>query len=182
MGEVIAGLGLVFGVYGAAKSARAAAKAAEQARRIGRANAAGFRRLAADRVQTGHTLEQRHYYAAAQFTGRQYSKIAGSGLNANFGSAAQIRGHTAGQIVADARNIREKTMKDVEELLHRARVAKLGGQAQAAGLEAQGLSALYSGIGNTFSGLAGIVNSYQNSGDQGNVTYNFYNTAEAPIY
>ena len=133
-------------IFGGASSSKAAKKAAEKARRIGMLNAKGLERQAGDRESRGRETERRHYWAAAQFKGHQFTRITGAGLNANFGSAASIRAQTAMLIVRDASTIRQNTSQDVEQLLHQAALARIGGEAQAAQLRGQGLSALYSGI------------------------------------
>jgi len=156
----LAAIGIGFQLVGAFQSADAAGKAAKHARLIGRLNEEGFRRLAHDRAERGRTEERDHYWKAAKFKGRQFTRITGAGLNADFGSAAQVQAETAMLIVRDASIIAENSKRDQEELLHRARIARAGGDTQAAGLNAQGISALYAGFGSALQGASQIVGSY----------------------
>jgi hypothetical protein len=165
MAEVFAGVGAATGIFGSVtsilggnKAKKAARKAAAAALKLGQMNAEGLRSLAVSDQVDALQAERTLYWEAAKFRGANLALIAGSGMNSSFGSAQQARSQNALAIVGDAQRMRENASRRTQGTLHAAKIARLGGQSQAAGLRAQGNAALMSGVGSGLQGLASVSN------------------------
>ena len=142
LGFASAATSIVGGLLGSS----AAKKAARRARKIARLNEAAFFRQAIDIEFRGKESVRRSYYAASQLKGAQLAAMSAAGLNADFGSAAQVRAQVARDTAFDAATIRENTRRASTEAIHSAKIARLGGEAAASRFEGQGIAALISGF------------------------------------
>lgn len=156
-------IGAALGFAGAATqlagglfSSSASGHAARRARKIGDKNSEDFIRRAADAAAQAEEEQRRMHWQAARLVGRQEAAIGAAGLNADFGSAALIRSETETLIALDAATISLNADREIDDLLHGAEIAQLGGQAQGRALASQGL-------GELISGAAGAVGTLSNA-------------------
>lgn len=147
----IAGVGL--SIASGIMSNMAARAEARRLAAIAEANARGFERQAVD-VHFRSKEEQRESsYIASQARGALRAAGGAAGLT-DFGSIALAEAALASRAARNAAIIGRNAMNASRELVHQAKIARMGGQVAASGARGRGIAALFSGVSSGVSTLA----------------------------
>lgn len=155
-------VGAAGSLAGGFMSSKAAKRAARRAKKIARLNERDFQRQAVDAYVQSKEDQRQLYWQASRITGAQAAVYGATNRDADFGSAALVVSETERLIGEDAAMIAFNADRAVKQLLFQGKIARKGGQAQAANLKAQGIGELVSGIAGAAGSSASAYSSYKN--------------------